>query len=250
MDSWLSGLWYQLNFCWVYTTFTFGFSFRSVGSRHVPRRGPVLLLSNHESFLDPLMVGLAARRRIHYLARKTLFRNPLFGNYLRSVGTVPVDQEGVAKEGLRTSIDLLQAGKALLIFPEGERTWTGQMQPFKPGIQLVLRKAPVPIVPVGVAGAFESYPRMNLLPKPSPLFWAPTGRGLACSVGPPIPPERYKGMEREELLDFLFRAVAVEVEKADRLVLRPSGKPGPDAVRTPGSPGGPEVCGSPCTSRR
>ena len=62
-----------------------------------------------------------------------------------------------------------------------ERTWNGRMQPFKPGIQLVLRRVPVPIVPVGVAGAFESYPRTSLLPRPSPLFWAPTGHGLACS---------------------------------------------------------------------
>jgi 1-acyl-sn-glycerol-3-phosphate acyltransferase len=220
MDSWLSELWYKFNFCMVYTVYTFGFSFKSVGSRHMPRHGPVLIVANHESFLDPLMIGLAVRRRIHYLARKSLFKNRLFGNYLLSVGSVPVDQDGVAKEGLRTSIELLRAGKALLIFPEGERTWDGRMQPFKPGVALILRRTPVTIVPVGVAGAFEAYPRMNLVPRPSPLFWAPTGRALACSVGRPIPPERYKGLEREPLLDLLFGAVKDEVEKAERLVRR------------------------------
>src|SRR5262245_12817842 len=125
----------------------------------MPATGPVLLIANHESFLDPLAVGLAVRRKVHYMARTTLFKPALFGKYLRSVGCVPVDQEGVAKEGLKTSLELLNAGKPLLIFPEGERSWQGTMQAFKPGILLLIKKAPVPIVPVGIAGAYEAYPR-------------------------------------------------------------------------------------------
>jgi 1-acyl-sn-glycerol-3-phosphate acyltransferase len=222
MNSWLSELWYQFNFGIAYTAYTFGLSFKSIGSRHMPATGPVLVLANHESFLDPIGVGLAVRRRVHYLAKKPLFSNPLFGKYLRSVGCVPVDQDGVAKEGLKTSIALLQDGKALLVFPEGERSWTGQMQALKPGILLVLRKVPVPIVPVGIAGAFEAYPRTAKWPKLSPLFWTPNGAAIAAAVGKPIPPERYARMEREELLDFLFHAIHAEVEKAKRLRLKPS----------------------------
>src|SRR5438105_2458435 len=109
MDSWRSRAWYDLNYCCVWLGYTLGFSYRSTGSHHMPRSGPVLLIANHESFLDPLAVGLAVRRKIHYLARKTLFKSALFGSYLHSVGSVPVDQEGVAKEGLKTSIDLLRA---------------------------------------------------------------------------------------------------------------------------------------------
>ena len=222
MNGWLSELWYQFNFCLNWAGFALSFSFKSRGSHHMPRQGPVLLIANHESFLDPLVVGLGVRRRIHYLARKTLFKNPLFGKYLHSVGTVPVDQEGVAKEGLRTSIDLLRGGKAMLIFPEGERSWTGKLQPFKPGIYLLLKKAPVPIVPVGVAGPYEAYPRGAAYPKLSPLFWPATGAGIACSVGKPIAPEEYGHLGREELLDFLFRAVRDEVDKAERLARRPT----------------------------
>lgn len=220
MDSRLSETWYSFNFCLTYLAYTFGFSFKSSGHHNMPQKGPVLVLANHESFLDPLAVGLAVRRRLHYLARKTLFNNPLFGNYLRSVGCVPVDQEGVAKEGLKTSIDLLQAGKALLIFPEGERAWDGVMQSFKPGIVLVLRKAPVTIIPVGVAGAYEAYPRKAPTPRFAPLFMPPSGAGIACSVGKPIPPERYQSMEREQLLQFLFQAVKSEVDKAEKLRLK------------------------------
>ncbi|MFO0879207.1 MAG: lysophospholipid acyltransferase family protein [Gemmataceae bacterium] len=220
MHSRLPDAWYQFNFGLAYMAYTFGLSFKSTGHHHMPRQGPVLVLANHESFLDPLAVGIAVRRQLNYLARKTLFNNPLFGAYLRSVGCVPVDQEGVAKEGLKTSIELLQAGRALLIFPEGERAWDGVMQAFKPGIQLILRKAPVTIVPVGVAGAHEAYPRGAKAPRLAPLVMPPNGAAMACSVGKPIPPERYKKMEREELLQFLFHAVKHEVDQAEKLRIK------------------------------
>lgn len=218
MSDWLADAWYQLNFLSVWTGYTLGFSFRSDGSRNMPRTGPVLVIANHESFLDPPAIGLAVRRKVRYLARKTLFKNKLFGNYLHSVGCVPVDQEGVAKEGLKTSIAVLQAGEPLLMFPEGERTLTGQMLPFKPGILLLMRKAPVPIVPVGIAGAYEAYPRRAAVPKLSPLFWTATGYAVAASVGKPIPPERFRGMEREEILQTLFDVVKAQVDRAERLV--------------------------------
>lgn len=223
MSNWPSDLWYRFNYSLVYASYTLGFSYRSAGSHHMPQEGPVLILANHESFLDPLAVGLAARRKIHYLARKTLFKG-VFGDYLRSVGCVAVDQDGVAKEGLKTSVDLLQAGKALLIFPEGERTWSGQMQPFKPGIWLVLRRAAVTIVPVGIAGAFEAYPRGAKAPAFSPLFWPATARGVAASVGKPIPPAEYAKMDREALLAMLFDRVQAEVTRAEQIQRRPAWK--------------------------
>jgi 1-acyl-sn-glycerol-3-phosphate acyltransferase len=218
MDGWRDDLWYRFNFWVLWPAFTLGFSLRTEGCRHVPRTGPLLILANHESFLDPPVIGLAIRRKIHYLARKTLFRPPAFAAYLRSMGTVPVDQEGVAKEGLRTSIDLLQAGKRLLIFPEGERTPTGHLLPFKPGIQLVLRKVPVPIVPVGVAGAYEAFPRHARLPRLAPLFWPANGASIAVSVGKPILPQRYQAVSRDGLLGFLFDEIQAQVRRAEKLV--------------------------------
>jgi 1-acyl-sn-glycerol-3-phosphate acyltransferase len=214
--DWLYALWYELNFWTVYPGYLLGFSLRTEGSRHVPRSGPVLIIANHESYLDPVAVGLAVRRRIHYLARKTLFKG-LLGSFLHSVGCVPVDQEGVAKEGIKTSLGLLKAGRALLVFPEGERTLSGHMLPFKPGISLLIKRAEVPIVPVGIAGAYESYPRSRLLPSPSPLFWPATGGALAVSVGKPILPARLVGLSREQVLDLLFQEVKTVVDRAERL---------------------------------
>jgi 1-acyl-sn-glycerol-3-phosphate acyltransferase len=217
MDSWQSEVWYRLNFSLVWVTYTFGFSFRSRGFRNMPKTGPVLILANHESYLDPLAVGLAVRRRIRYLARKPLFHPPVLGPFLKSVGCVPVDQVGVAKEGLRTSIDLLNAGKPLLVFPEGRRTADGKLQSLKAGIALILKRAPVPIVPVGIAGAYEAFPINAKVPKFGPLFWPYNGASIAASVGKVIPPERYRNMEREELLQFLSDAITREIEQAERL---------------------------------
>ena len=217
MDSWQSEVWYRLNFSWVWLTYTLGFSFRSRGFRNMPKTGPVLILANHESYLDPLAVGLAVRRRIWYLARKPLFHPPVLGPFLKSVGCVPVDQEGVAKEGIKTCIDLLQADKPLLVFPEGRRSPDGKLQPLKGGVSLILKRAPVPIVPVGIAGAFEAYPMHAPAPKFGPLFWPSNGAAIAASVGKVIPPEQYQNMGREEFLQFLTDAIAHEVEVAEAL---------------------------------
>jgi 1-acyl-sn-glycerol-3-phosphate acyltransferase len=215
--SWRSALWYEANFWSMYVFYTLGLSLRTEGSRHMPRSGPVLLLANHESFLDPVAVGLAVRRQIDYLARKTLFAKGLFGAYLRSVGCIPVDQEGVAKEGIRMSLDLLHGGRALLVFPEGERTLTGKMNEFKPGISLLLKRVSVPIVPVGIAGAYEAFPRNAPLPTLSPLFWPATKGAMAVSVGRPIPSERIADLPREQMLEVLFKEVQSVVERAERL---------------------------------
>jgi 1-acyl-sn-glycerol-3-phosphate acyltransferase len=221
MPDWLSYAWYEACYYVGWSAFTLGWSARTDGWDNMPRAGPVLVVANHESFLDPLLVGMAVRRHLHFLARKTLFRNRPFAAFLRSTGCVPVDQLGVAKEGLKTSLDLLGSGKALLIFPEGERTPTGHMQPLKPGILLLIRRAAVPILPVGIAGAYESYPRTRLLPRLSPLFWPPTGAAVAVAVGKPIPPARYAEMQREEVLEDLSREIRALVGRAERLRRKP-----------------------------
>jgi 1-acyl-sn-glycerol-3-phosphate acyltransferase len=217
MAPWLSALWYDLGYWSSLATLTIGFSMRVDGRHHVPRKGSVLLLGNHESFIDPLAVGVGAPRRLYYMARKTLFRNRLFGAYLRSVHCIPVDQEGVAKEGLKTVLELLHAGHAVLVFPEGERTWKGDMQPFKPGIHLLLKRAVAQIVPVGVAGAFEAWPRTRKWPRMSPIFWPRTGTDIAVAYGKPIPTEHYRGMPREQVLEELFQEIHRMRERAQRL---------------------------------
>jgi 1-acyl-sn-glycerol-3-phosphate acyltransferase len=223
MQDRLAALWYDLYY-WLYkATATLAFSYRSEGGDRIPRRGPALLVANHESFLDPLLVGMSTGRRLRYLARKTLFKHPLLGAYLSSVGCVPVDQKGVAKEGLKASLDLLHAGEAVLVFPEGERTWTGKMQPLKPGVHLLIERSQAPVIPVGVAGAYQVLPRTSSRPKFCPLLRpAPCG-GVAVSVGRPLPAERLRDMPREQLLQELFQAIGAARHRAERLRRKPLG---------------------------
>ena len=114
---------------------------------------------------------------------------------------------GVAKEGLRAIIDLLRAGEAVVIYPEGERTATGTMQPPKPGIHLLFTRAPVTIIPVGIAGAFDAFPRSRLLPLLSPLFLPATRATLAAVVGKPLDLAYLATLSREEFVKAVFDAM-------------------------------------------
>ena len=127
MNEWASHAWYESWYWAMMAFYTYGFSLRTEGHDNVPKRGAALLLANHTSFLDPMGVGLAARRHLTYLARKTLFTgNKLLGRFLDSVNCVPVDQEGVATEGIKTIIRELMAGKAVLVFPGGRAHTDGE----------------------------------------------------------------------------------------------------------------------------
>lgn len=216
-NSWGALLWHQ--FCYVLQAhlFSLGFSLRTEGRRHVPRSGPVLVVANHQSFLDPVPIGLAVPRRLIYLARKTLFRNPLFSRLIRSLNAVPIDQEGVGKEGIRTILEQLKLGKAVLVFPEGERTLTGRMNPLKPGVHLLIKRAHAPIVPIGIAGAFDAWPRGRPYPIPAPLFWPPWKGTIAVSVGEALDPARFVNMSREQALEELFHAIDAVQQRAEKL---------------------------------
>src|SRR6266404_5069593 len=124
-DNWsdrLSYCWYEAGFWLSFTGMTLAFSLRTEGYRNVPPAGPALLIANHQSFLDPVLVGLAARRHLHYLARRTLFDVPVFAWLIRHLGAVPIDQEGVGKEGIRIILQQHRAGHAVVVFPEGTRS--------------------------------------------------------------------------------------------------------------------------------
>src|SRR5260370_706938 len=84
---------------------------------------------------------------------KTLSRNRAFAWFISQYNAVPINQEGFSREGLRTIIDYLKAGRAVVMFPEGERTPNGQMQPLRPGVHLLVKWVEMPIVPIGIAGA-------------------------------------------------------------------------------------------------
>jgi 1-acyl-sn-glycerol-3-phosphate acyltransferase len=153
---------------WLFTRFLlrFYFGWRSQGAENVPATGSAILASNHASFIDPFLVGAGVTRVVSYLARENLFNFPIFGWVLRRWEAVPVDREGGGAAGLRAILDRLLAGGAILLFPEGTRSKTGQLQPARAGIGLTVLKSSAPVVPVRVFGTFEAYGRHKAMPRP------------------------------------------------------------------------------------
>lgn len=217
VPDWLYHPWWKAAYWATFTAMTLGFSLRVRGRENIPRRGPALLIANHQSFLDPPVIGLASTRSLCYLARKTLFDNPAFAWVLRSMNSIPIDQEGVGKDGIRSILAELQRGQAVLVFPEGERCLDGALHPLRPGIHLLLKRVKAPIVPIGVAGAYQAWPRWRLLPTPSPLFFPATERTVAVAIGQPIDPRPFEHLGREQFLAQMFTELQKVVHQAEHL---------------------------------
>jgi 1-acyl-sn-glycerol-3-phosphate acyltransferase len=200
---------------------TLAFSFRVDGKANIPRTGPALLIANHQSYLDPLIVGLASRRHLAFLARKTLFRHKSLRWLIESLNAVPIDQEGVGKEGIKTIIEELKKGRAVVVYPEGERTGHGGLNPLRPGIQLLIKRTQAPIVPIGIAGAYDALPRWRKYPRFSPLFLPARKGAIAVVVGKPLDGKRYADLPRAQVLDELSGELKKVCERAERLRRKP-----------------------------
>jgi len=135
-------------------------------AERVPLTGPVILACNHCSILDPPLVGSGFDRGINYLARKSLFRFPIIGRLFHSWSAIPVDRDGGGAAGLKSILERLLAGGAIILFPEGTRTRDGDLQPAKPGIGLTVIKSDAVVVPVRVFGTYEAYGRHLRFPRP------------------------------------------------------------------------------------
>jgi 1-acyl-sn-glycerol-3-phosphate acyltransferase len=152
-----------LSFRLIFATYFRG---RVSGAENVPATGPVILASNHASYIDPPLIGAGLSRDIHYLARDSLFRQPFLGWALPRVNVVPVDRDGAGAKGLKQILDRLRGGAAIILFPEGTRSPDGKLQHARAGIGLTVIKSNAPVVPVRVLGTFEAYGRHQKFPQP------------------------------------------------------------------------------------
>ena len=132
--------------------------------------GPVILAANHQSFLDPPFAGSASDRAIFFLARRTLLDGPFLGWLLPKLNVIPVDSEGGKdRTALKALIRILRAGEGTLVFPEGQRTPDGKLQPALPGVGLVIAKTLAPVVPIRIFGAYEAWPIGQRWPRFRPV---------------------------------------------------------------------------------
>lgn len=205
-------LWWQAYHAITFVWFVTCYRFRAYGARHVPDAGPVLLLSNHQSYLDPIIVGLgASKRQFRPLARKTLWDSAVFRALELPFNSIPVDQESTGDlRAMKACIAALKEQHAVLVFPEGGRTPDGHVQPFQSGVMLLVKRARPLVVPVAVAGAFDAWPIGAKRPK---LL----GR-IGCMYGKPIPAEELLALHGHDALRLLeHRVESLRVDLAERL---------------------------------
>ena len=133
--------------------------FKAYGVEHVPTRGGVLIVSNHQSYLDPPLLGVPLPRPVAFLAKSELFAIKPFAWMIRSLNAFPVRQGKGDVGAMKESIRLLQSGWALTVFPEGSRSIGGKLLPVQKGAGLIVKRAGVPVVPAVIDGSYRAMPR-------------------------------------------------------------------------------------------
>jgi 1-acyl-sn-glycerol-3-phosphate acyltransferase len=203
----------------TYGLFRLVYRYEGHHAERVPAEGGLLLVANHQSYLDPPAIGAALwHRQLDYLARSGLLRIPGFAWFIRMLGAVPIDESGGGAAGVRGVIERLESGEAVLVFPEGARTRDGAMGGFKKGLVLIIQRSGCPVVPVAIEGAFDAWPRTRRLPS---VF----GKRVAVMYGEPIGHEELlkdgAGSALERLADSID---GMRLELRERLRERTKGR--------------------------
>lgn len=184
--------------------FCFWLGYRARGQERLDKAEGGLVLANHQSFLDPLLIGLPLHRPVSFVARDSLFKVPFVGWVLRNTYVMPISREAASSASLRETIRRMQHGFLVGVFPEGTRTETGEVGEFKPGFVALIRRAKLPVYPVGIAGAFQAMGKGSLLLKPA---------RVRVVVGEPISVEelaRFDGRDKDDALIELVRSRIIE----------------------------------------
>ncbi len=148
----------------------------SVRGRHNLGVGPTVLVANHTSYLDPVVVGVASSRPVYFMAKEELFGVPFLGWYIKQLHAFPVKRENLDRKVLRTAIGHLKRNRAVLVFPEGRRNRGAELAEALNGAAFIAYKAGAKIVPVAIKGTSEVRPpgsRFVRFPKISVRFGEP-----------------------------------------------------------------------------
>lgn len=163
-------------FCWQLSRLFFRIEI--IGSANIPPEGPLLIAPNHQTYLDPIFIGLAITRRVRWMAWHKLFQVPLLARLIRWCGAFPVDIDRPDRQAFRLALDLLEAGEALVVFPEGGRSPDGKVGPFKAGVARLALSSGAEIVPVTISGGDRVWPPGRRLPRPGKI---------RVTIHPPLP---------------------------------------------------------------
>ncbi|MEM0982537.1 MAG: lysophospholipid acyltransferase family protein [Planctomycetota bacterium] len=235
-ESTLIQRWFFACCRWLcFVVLKFGFGLRTKNIERVPAEGSILLASNHQSFIDPPILGCRIKsRQTDFVARKSLFKG--FGAWLLpKIHAFPIDDSVNDTAAIKETIARLKMGRAVVIFPEGSRTEDGAMTPYKRGIALILKRAKCPVMPVAVEGVFDAWPRHAKKPN---LF----GPKIEVGYGHPIPYDELMKDGPDAALERLARETdAIRLELRERIRERTGRKyprpgPGDEPLRDKPSP--------------
>jgi 1-acyl-sn-glycerol-3-phosphate acyltransferase len=169
-----------------------------VGRDRIPLEGPAVLVCNHVSFVDWLVVASACKRPIRFVMYHGFFKAPLLGWFFRDAKAIPIAPAHESVAMMRAAFDRvareLEEGELVCIFPEGKITADGEMNPFKPGIEKIVQRTPVPVIPialVGMWGSFFSRKGGPAMRRPFRRFWS----RIELVVGEPVAPEHVKASD-------------------------------------------------------
>lgn len=173
-------LFYRIIWAIVLALFTLIYRARFIGTERVPRSGGLLIVANHQSHLDPPLLAVSLmHRHTAAIAREGLFKNPLFGLFLRGLGAMPIKENEGDAGAIRRAIEQLKRGRVVVIFPEGSRSPDGALKEFKRGTWLLLARSGATVLPAAVEGCFDAWPRKRTLP-------SLLGHRVCVSFGVPI----------------------------------------------------------------
>ena len=202
------------------------FRLEAVGVANIPASGPVLMVSNHSSVLDPPLIGGASDRQLTYLAKAELFEIPLFGALIRGLDARPIRREGADPGALRTARHVLEEGGALLVFPEGTRGDEGDIRPAKPGAGLLAVSSGAAVVPVYIKGSGQAWPRGRSLPRPAKV---------TVTFGKPLRFEPARGADRKAQYELASREMMDAISRLRDGIIAGTGQGRPEPVRVVGS---------------
>jgi 1-acyl-sn-glycerol-3-phosphate acyltransferase len=225
----LRALWYGFLRILAQPLFCALLRYRAYGRENIPSHGGVLIVSNHQSYIDPLLIGVGLRRQIHGMARQSLFyKNLPFRWLIESLNAFPLKEGGRDSGAIREAIRRLTSGKIVLVFPEGTRTWDGSIGELHSGIGLIAQRSGSPVVPAVIHGAYEAWPRTRKLFRlrpikvafGPPLYWDGTEREFSQRLRKEML-ELQTPMRREEVPSFkVLRNLGLrkELNAKDRLI--------------------------------
>ena len=183
------------------------FELNVYGKEHIPRSGGALIVSNHQSYLDPILLAVQLNRPVSFMARSGLFDNRFFGWLIRQLNAFPVRQGTGDVGAIKETIRRLQQGHMLVIYPEGSRTEDGDLQPIEPGAGLVVKRVPVPVIPAYIEGSWEAWMRGTAIFRP---------HKIRVIYGPPLDTEGMKPREVVQLMGRRFHELRDELHQRVR----------------------------------